>query len=264
MNSHSMTTEAARKHFSWRTGTLRKLRRIAATAVAVAGLNGALASSAQASITIGQLAPGTPEAVCVRKSATRLTAVRALRRVGLQGDGKRRDHLVEHQCGWGSRADDDVQGLQGRRGRRPRRSSAAHPLGINTFKVAIPVKVGDVIGLNNANASAQTPNACIFPAGEAQVDLVHFFEKNAADGSAVGAALADGTARRVNVSANVLQPPEINIPGRVSLGSITGGGRWCSRLTSRKSASSATTSRRASSPSTPTKRSRRSRPRGRR
>ena len=98
------------------------------------------------------------------------------------------------------------------------------PLGINTFKVAIPVKVGDVIGLNNANASAQTPNACIFPAGEAQVDLVHFFEGNAADGSAVGAALADGTARRVNVSANVLQPPEINIPGRVSLGSITGGG----------------------------------------
>jgi hypothetical protein len=99
---------------------------------------------------------------------------------------------------------------------------ALTPGAINTFKVAIPVQGGDTIGLNDLNAS-EHPNACLFAAGDPLEDIIREFEGDAADASPVGSEATE-TARRVNVSATLLQPPEINIPGRVSLGSIAGGG----------------------------------------
>jgi hypothetical protein len=97
------------------------------------------------------------------------------------------------------------------------------PSVVNTFKVLIPVKVGDVIGLHTGNASPATPNACEFVTGE-EVDETFLYEGNVADGATTGpSATTKGERVHANVSATFLAPPKLRTDTRGDLGSIAGG-----------------------------------------
>jgi hypothetical protein len=75
------------------------------------------------------------------------------------------------------------------------------PVGVNTFPVNIPVKPGDVVGLNDATATTMAPNACLFAApGE-----VSPFERpgDLPDGVAGNFVSAGDTGNRTNLSAVV-------------------------------------------------------------
>jgi hypothetical protein len=74
-------------------------------------------------------------------------------------------------------ADPAVYTVIGHDGPRPLAGSL-----LNTFPASIPVKPGDLLGLNDANATAATPNACDFPA--AGTRLVR--NGDLADGQAAG------------------------------------------------------------------------------
>lgn len=90
---------------------------------------------------------------------------------------------------------------------------------VNTFKALIPVKPGDIIGLNSGNA-ATVPNACEFPAEES--DSIFFFNGDAGDGANISTHVDDDQFR-VNVSATTVAPPSIRTDRPVDLGSIAGG-----------------------------------------
>jgi hypothetical protein len=107
-----------------------------------------------------------------------------------------------------------------------------HPLApgkVNTFKIHIPVKIKDVIGLNTANASAATKNFCAFKDEvESEEDVAFSYDGDAPDNGSLPKALEgnENKKARVNVSASLLLPPELGTPnGRISLGSIKGGGK---------------------------------------
>src|SRR5262249_32514958 len=94
---------------------------------------------------------------------------------------------------------------------------------VNTFKVAIGAKVGDVIGLNATSATDTALNDCLFNPENSEEDAVFVSPGDATDGAALAKPL-DNRQIRVNVTVTVLQPPEITTPGKVALGSIAGGG----------------------------------------
>lgn len=85
------------------------------------------------------------------------------------------------------------------------RSLAANVL--NTFSVVIPVQAGDVIGLNDANASAETPNACFF-ATTVTTDILALATASTPDGGSVTLPpLAIGG--RPNVAATLQPAPAV-------------------------------------------------------
>ena len=94
---------------------------------------------------------------------------------------------------------------------------------VNTFKVHIPVKAGDLIGLNSGNAGPATRSACLFETGRTGDELFNF-EADVPDGGKTTATPFEENEFRVNVSATFLAPPSIRVDGRGSLGSVTGGG----------------------------------------
>lgn len=205
---------------------MTKFRRIAAIAAATAVLASASVSSAQAQITIGQLPASVPNAVCEAGPID-------LMQFSVSTGG---DYVVTENgtmTSWSTYAAAGPNQTLTFKLFRPSSSGGftvvAHdtrtlsPGVVNTFKVNIPVKLNDVIGLNDGNASATTPNACEFEAGKPLEDKVHFFSGNALDGGGLGTELEEATTFRANVRATFLQPPEINIFGKVSLGSIAGG-----------------------------------------
>lgn len=71
---------------------------------------------------------------------------------------------------------------------------------INRFKVQIPVQAGDVIGVNDLNATVAVPNACLFNTSNADIHLER--AGNLAVGAS-GAFGADNLGERVNVQAVV-------------------------------------------------------------
>jgi hypothetical protein len=82
---------------------------------------------------------------------------------------------------------------------------------LNTFGVAIPVQAGDVIGLNDGNASAETPNACFF-ATTAVTDIMGLVETDTPDGVSVTMPpLAIGG--RPNVAATLQPRPTVTAIG---------------------------------------------------
>lgn len=210
---------------------MRKFRKIAATAVATAGLVAAFGSSAQANIPLGQLAPGSPLPGCVEK----IDLMQFLIHSGASYTVPENGVITS----WSTNAGPQAGQVMGFKVYHETGSmqftvvghDAPHQLhpGINTFKVHIPVKTSDLIGLNTGNATPATPVVCAFLGTEEGSLDDQLFAFNAFGGDAPDGSLltehGNNEELRANVSATFLQPPEINIPGRVALGSITGGGK---------------------------------------
>jgi len=206
---------------------LRKLW-TAAAAIAAAALALGLAAGAQASTTIGQLAPEGAPAVCnVQADILQIT----------QSSGA--TYTVPDDGVITSWSTNDTAPVAGQQLTFKLFKSASGQdaydvlthdtqtlkAGLNTFKVRIPVKGGEVIGLNTANAGLAVPNVCEFASGNPINDITLDYVGNAADGARIGPATDTGKAFRVNVSATFLAAPDVNTPGRVGLGSVAGGGR---------------------------------------
>lgn len=130
------------------------------------------------------------------------------------------------------------------------------PSALNTFKVSIPVQAGDLISLNDLNAT-EVPNACAFQDGT--TDMEGYERGNLADGATM---TVEGTEEgvRPNVTATVLPPPAITGISPAG-GSISGGTSVVisgANFAEVKSSASARP-RRPRSPSAPKARSRRRR-----
>jgi hypothetical protein len=141
---------------------------LASGVVALVGL--ASASTAGASVTIGQLAPGTsPPALCsgmvydlaqptVTSGNTYVVpaggvAITSWSTNAAAGDGQQLKMKIFRKV-----AEPRTYRVVGHDGAR-----ALTPGTVNKFAVNIPVRPGDVLGLNDATAGA-APNACIFSA----------------------------------------------------------------------------------------------------
>jgi PASTA domain/IPT/TIG domain len=201
---------------------VRKVRMIAAAAVVAAGLTAVLVSSAQAHVDIGLIQGGTPEAKCTDPGDF------------LQFNVLNHPDYVVHENGvitsWSVNAGQTPNQTMTFKIYRETGSGytvVAHDgprtlgPGVNTFKVAIPVKISDTIGFSLPNASAEHPVACAYEG--ANGDQVYGFEGNAPDGGSLPEH-KETKEIRLNVAATLLPPPSINIFGRTSLGPITGGG----------------------------------------
>lgn len=202
---------------------------MAVAAVVAATMTMALAAGAQASITIGQLAPMGAPPECDLQFDN-------LQFLNSSGPGYEvtDDGVL---TSWSTNNTSPIPGQEmtfklyrstGESGQyKVLAHDGPHPLapGVNTFKVHIPVVGGEVIGLNSANASKAIPNVCEFNAGNTTDDLDFAYLGNGADGSVIGPQKGVGQAFRVNVSATIFQTPELNLNGRVRLGSVAGGGR---------------------------------------
>jgi PASTA domain len=199
----------------------------AAAVTAVAAMTMAFAAGAQASVTIGQLAPNGAPALCEAQA----DILQVTHSSGAGWEVPDAGVITS----WSTNDSAFVAGQQLTFKLFKSTSGIdaynvlAHDTqtlhsGLNTFKVHIPVKGGEVIGLNSANASATVPNVCEFAAGDENNDIILGYAGNAADGAKIGPSTGTGKALRVNVSATFLAAPDINTPGHVSLGSIRGGG----------------------------------------
>lgn len=91
---------------------------------------------------------------------------------------------------------------------------------INTFPVNIPVQPGDVIGLNDQNATT-APNACLYSGSPGDALAANGPGVDIEDGSpeTFGAAVPE---LRVNVSATLAQPPAV-VSLNPTSGSVSGG-----------------------------------------
>jgi hypothetical protein len=188
------------------------------------------APSAGASTTIGQLAPGTADGVCSEQFDALQVLIHRSSDYVVTEEGVITSWSTNARAGAGQMMTFKVFRQNGAGGFTviahdgPR---ALSPLGINTFKVRIPVKVSDFIGVNTANASPITPSACVWKKEEEGTDtddVLFAFPGDAADGATLPAKV-ENRGVRLNLSATVLPPPEINLFGRVALGPITGGGK---------------------------------------
>jgi hypothetical protein len=84
------------------------------------------------------------------------------------------------------------------------------PNAVNTFPVQIPVQAGDIIGLNDLNASLATPNACQFETGDLRDGLVGAGGNVSVGGTIPFNSAAAGDRFRMNVAARVLLAPTIS------------------------------------------------------
>jgi hypothetical protein len=187
----------------------------------------ALGASAQASIPIGQLSPVSTAGGCTTKFDLLQFAV-----------NRGTDYVVPETgtiTSWSTRAGTTPGQMLTFKVFRPGSSGGytvvAHdgpraltPGVINTFHVGIKVKLSDVIGLSTTSATPGAPIDCVFNPEESESDAVFGFDGDAPDGALLGPH-ADNRKVRANVTATVLQPPDINIFGHVQLGSVAGGGR---------------------------------------
>lgn len=205
---------------------MRQVRRLVASAAAAAALAMAFAASAGASIPIGQLSPVSTAGGCDEKIDLLQFALR-------QGT----DYVVPETgtiTSWSTRAGTTPGQMLTFKVFRPGASGGytvvAHdgpraltPGVINTFHVAIKVKLSDVIGLSTTSATVGARIDCVFNPDNSEEDAVFGFAGDTPDGAPLGPP-TDNRKVRVNVIATVLQPPEMNIFRPVKLGSIKGGG----------------------------------------
>jgi IPT/TIG domain/PASTA domain len=202
---------------------LKKLRRIAAAAATTAALAAVLAPSAQAHINVGLIQAGSPEAKC-------------------NAPGDFLEFLTGNPPNYKSSDNGVITSWSINAGPTPNQVvtfkiyretsgggfvAVAHDgprtltPGVNTFKVAIPVKVSDFIGFSLPHAEA-VPVACAYEGING--DELFGFEGDAADGAALSTERGETKETRLNLAATLLLPPEINIFHPVSLGPISGGG----------------------------------------
>ena len=189
------------------------IRRIGLVSALVGLGLAASVSSATAAETIGQLAPANPSALCIEGPRDAIqTALAAGTSYTVPTDGTITQWNTSAAAGAGQtlkmKVFRPVSGttytVVAHDGPRPLTPSV-----INTFTVSIPVKAGDLIGLNDQNAST-VPNACLFATGQSG-DVFSASEiGDAADGSPETLSPITG-GFRLNLTA-VLVPPAVSPP----------------------------------------------------
>jgi IPT/TIG domain-containing protein/PASTA domain-containing protein len=186
----------------------------------------AVSASAQAQVTIGQLAPTNPLANCHHSSEYDEVQVKV---------SSGASYVVPAPGGvltsWSTNAAAGAGQTMGLKIFRPAALGTftilAHdgprplaPSVLNTFAVDIPVQAGDVIGIHNP-VTEVINDACSFETANAGDEL--FYEGgDLADGAAFGLTSNDETESRINISATVLPPPSIGAIAPAS-GSLQGG-----------------------------------------
>ena len=187
--------------------------------LAIAAL--AVPASAQAQVTLGQLAPTSPPVFCFGLQAELVpTVVASGTRYEVPADGVITSWSTNAAAADGQfltfkvvRSVENRNLVVGHDGPRP-----LAPGVTNTFKTAIPVRAGDVLSLNKASGV----NACAFSTGD-EADSVTL--------SGMGIDTADGltwsndrtgSRVRLNVQATFLAPPALMGIG-ATRGSVTGG-----------------------------------------
>jgi hypothetical protein len=171
------------------------------------GLVGAAipASPAAAAVTIGQLAPGSPPAAncnaspfdSVQPSVTggntyvvpATGTVTSWSTNAAAGAGQMLTMKIFRKVG-----EPATYMVVGHDGPRP-----LAPSSVNTFPASIPVEAGDVLGLNDVNASFATPNACLF---DAPGDRVEEREGDLPDGASGDFDIVESDFR-LNVTAEI-------------------------------------------------------------
>lgn len=206
---------------------MRKFRVCAAVLAVIAMFTTAFTAGAQAHVTFGNLAPAPAQTGCKSQGDLFQFLTAADTSYVVPENGVITSWSTRAGAGTGQTLEFKVFRPTGSGGYTVVAHDGPRPLVediVNTFKVDVPVKAGDVIGLNDANASVAVPNSCEF-AGASVEDEVFFYPGSSADGTTVN----DGTRLidrpfRVNVSATLLQAPEIDLFGKIDLGSVAGGG----------------------------------------
>lgn len=171
------------------------------------------AATAQAQTTIGQLAPPNPEAYCVNGpydgapvgtaaptyTATFSGLLTSWSTNATAGVGQEVNFKIYQPLGGVFEKERFL--VVGQSGRQ-----VLVPSALNTFNVALPIQAGDVIALDDDNAST-VPDACLFETGN-PADLAAFVEGDAPNGSTIE---AEGHEQgvRFNVTATILGPPTI-------------------------------------------------------
>jgi IPT/TIG domain/PASTA domain len=182
----------------------------------------AVPTAAQAQVTLGELSPPSPTAGCTGPKFELAPSQAFGSKYEVRADGVITSWSTNAAPGAGQELTLKVLRLAegryvvvGHDGPRP-----LSPGATNTFKTAIRVRSGDLLGLNTANDSVST--ACVFGGGTSDGVDVSQAGTDVADGSAwtIGQILPE---RRLNVQATLLEPPKISSIGTDPHGSVTGG-----------------------------------------
>lgn len=181
------------------------------------------AASAQAQITLGQLAPGSsPLAYCVNGEYEDLGLGQAGVPYTVPANGVITSWSTNAAAGAGQELTFKVYRPIGGNEYRVVGHDGPRTLVpglVDTFPTSIPVQAGDLIGNNDDNAST-VPNACLFQTGEPE-DRALFAEGNFADGVTFEEeGVEEGL--RLNETATLLEPPAISSIAPAS-GGTTGG-----------------------------------------
>lgn len=191
---------------------------------ALVGL-GACAAIAQAQASIGELAPSPAEPYCVSGPYENIPgpgaslATYTIPTTGVltswstlatEGAGQTLTFKVYRRLGEGSYT---VVGHDGPR--------ELVPNVVNTFKTAIPVQAGDVIGNNDLEHVEEVPNACEFETTNFE-DVIECSEGEFLDGEVFETIVECENGSRPNVTATILPPPTISSISPAG-GSVQGG-----------------------------------------
>jgi PASTA domain/IPT/TIG domain len=189
--------------------TLRKFLSISAATAAVVMTTSAVA---EAQITLGQLAPPNPPAICVNGPFD-------LAQSSVVGNGYSVPAPGGVITSWSTNAAAGAGQTLSFKVYRPQVPNekflvvgvdGPHDLtasALNTFKTSIHVQAGDIVGDNDLNAST-VPNACLFETGDSS-DTVG----EAGGDVGTGGTFTQGVTQselRVNVTATLLPPPAIS------------------------------------------------------
>lgn len=198
--------------------------RIAALMAMVVAILVACTASAQAQITIGQLAPPNPETYCTFGPIESIPGPAARSAYTVPTSGVITSWSTTSAAGAGQmltfkvyrRVDSTRHMVVGHDG--PRNLS---PSSLNTFKTAIPVQAGDVIGNNDLAQALTAPSACLFSVGN-PADFTECEEGDLPDGTIFEPFPECDPGYRPNTSATILPPPSVSSLGTAG-GPFTGG-----------------------------------------
>jgi hypothetical protein len=190
---------------------MKSIRKRFACANAVAAIAALFifGGSADAQVTVGQLAPANPEVLCSGSWDEFQLGVSAGAGYAIPAPGG----VI---TSWSTSAGPGAGQLFTMKVYRPLGGAsysvaaqdgprALTPSTVNTFPVSIPVQANDIVGIHLTEGSSET--ACVFLTGS-PLDRVAFLEGDAPVGSTLS--VEEGFSARFNISATVLPPPTIS------------------------------------------------------
>jgi PASTA domain/IPT/TIG domain len=185
----------------------------------------ACTASAQAQITIGEVAPPNPGAYCTFGPIESIPGPASRSAYTVPTNGVITSWSTNTTAGANQmltfkvyrQVDSNHYTVVGHDG--PRNLS---PSSLNTFKTAIPVQAGDVIGNNDLEQVFTAPSACLFETGN-PADFTECSEGDFPDGATFETFPEEcDPEHRLNTSATILPPPSIGSLGSAG-GPYTGG-----------------------------------------